>query len=77
MNETRSRNDVVKVRPILGFNFSFLAGCCLGQQAGIFTETTCAIIIAMSPLTSIVAPPALGALLTKEVRQTSVPGIEP
>jgi Kef-type K+ transport system membrane component KefB len=35
----------------------------LGQQAGVFTDTTYAIIIAMSLLTSVIAPPALKALL--------------
>lgn len=35
----------------------------LGQEAGIFTGATYAIIIAMSLLTSIIAPPALAALL--------------
>jgi Kef-type K+ transport system membrane component KefB len=35
----------------------------LGQQAGVFANATYAIIIAMSLLTSIVAPPVLGALL--------------
>jgi len=38
----------------------------LGQQAGVFSGATYAIIIAMSLLTSIIAPPALGALLTGE-----------
>ena len=42
----------------------------LGWQAGVFTETTYAIIIAMSLLTSVVAPPALGALLAREAPQT-------
>jgi len=42
----------------------------LGLQAGVFTETTYAIIIAMSLLTSVVAPPALGALLAREAPQT-------
>ena len=35
----------------------------LGQQAGVFSGTTYAIIIAMSLLTSVIAPPALKALL--------------
>lgn len=35
----------------------------LGQQAGVFTGTTYAVIIAMSLLTSIIAPPALKGLL--------------
>jgi Kef-type K+ transport system membrane component KefB len=35
----------------------------LGRQAGVFTGTTYAIIIAMSLLTSVIAPPVLGALL--------------
>ena len=48
----------------------------LGKQAGVFTETTYAIIIAMSLLTSVIAPPALGALLAREARQTSAPGTE-
>jgi Kef-type K+ transport system membrane component KefB len=41
----------------------------LGWQAGVFTETTYAVIIAMSLLTSVVAPPALGALLAREAAQ--------
>jgi Kef-type K+ transport system membrane component KefB len=48
----------------------------LGLQAGVFTETIYAVIIAMSLLTSIVAPPALGALLAREAPQTSWPGID-
>ena len=36
----------------------------LGRQAGVFSETTYAIIIAMSLITSIIAPPALKALLS-------------
>ena len=35
----------------------------LGQQAGVFSETLYAVIIAMSLLTSIIAPPVLKALL--------------
>jgi Kef-type K+ transport system membrane component KefB len=35
----------------------------LGQQAGVFSETIYAVIIAMSLLTSVIAPPALKALL--------------
>lgn len=35
----------------------------LGQQAGVFTETIYAVIIAMSLLTSVVAPPVLKVLL--------------
>ena len=42
----------------------------LGQQAGIFTGATYAIIIAMSLLTSIVAPPVLGALLREKPGRT-------
>jgi Kef-type K+ transport system membrane component KefB len=38
----------------------------LGQQAGIFTGPIYAIIIAMSLLTSIVAPPVLGALIKEK-----------
>jgi Kef-type K+ transport system membrane component KefB len=38
----------------------------LGQQAGVFSGATYAIIIAMSLLTSIIAPPALSKLLTSE-----------
>ena len=38
----------------------------LGQQAGVFSGGTYALIIAMSLLTSIVAPPALGALLKSD-----------
>ncbi len=37
----------------------------LGQQAGVFSERIYAIIIAMSLLTSILAPPVLGSLLAK------------
>jgi Kef-type K+ transport system membrane component KefB len=36
----------------------------LGQQAGIFTGATYALIIGMSLLTSVIAPPILGALLS-------------
>jgi Kef-type K+ transport system membrane component KefB len=42
----------------------------LGQQAGIFTGATYAIIIAMSLLTSMVAPPVLGALLREKPGRT-------
>jgi Kef-type K+ transport system membrane component KefB len=42
----------------------------LGQQAGIFTGATYAIIIAMSLLTSMVAPPVLGALIKQKPGQT-------
>ncbi|HEX8465342.1 MAG TPA: cation:proton antiporter, partial [Abditibacterium sp.] len=35
----------------------------LGKSAGVFADTTYAIIIAMSLLTSVIAPPALGRLL--------------
>ncbi|MDQ3813207.1 MAG: cation:proton antiporter [Armatimonadota bacterium] len=38
----------------------------LGQQAGVFTGSTYAIIIAMSLLTSVIAPPVLSALLAKK-----------
>ena len=38
----------------------------LGQQAGVFTTTTYALIIAMSLLTSVIAPPLLGRLLRDE-----------
>ncbi len=38
----------------------------LGQQAAIFTDATYAIIIGMSLLTSVIAPPVLGALLARE-----------
>ena len=37
----------------------------LGQQAGVFTGSTYAVIIAMSLLTSVIAPPVLKALLAK------------
>ena len=37
----------------------------LGQQAGVFSDTTYAIIIAMSLLTSIIAPPLLGKLIAR------------
>jgi Kef-type K+ transport system membrane component KefB len=37
----------------------------LGKQAGVFGATTYAVVIAMSLLTSVVAPPALKALLGK------------
>jgi Kef-type K+ transport system membrane component KefB len=43
----------------------------LGQQAGIITGATYAIIIAMSLLTSIVAPPVLGALLREKPAPTA------
>jgi Kef-type K+ transport system membrane component KefB len=43
----------------------------LGQQAGIFTGATYAIIIAMSLLTSIVAPPVLGALIKQKPGRTA------
>lgn len=46
-----------------------------GQEAGIFTGTTYAIIIAMSLLTAVIAPPALGALLSGEPREPS--SVEP
>jgi len=39
----------------------------LGQQARIFSDTTYAVIIAMSLLTSVIAPPALKALLMDNV----------
>jgi Kef-type K+ transport system membrane component KefB len=45
----------------------------LGKQAGILTDTTYAIIIAMSLLTSVIAPPALSVLLAREAPQTSSP----
>ncbi len=48
----------------------------LGQEAGIFTGTTYAIIIAMSLLTSVIAPPALGALLAREPREPEEPADE-
>lgn len=38
----------------------------LGQQAGVFTGSTYALIIAMSLLTSVIAPPVLKALLARE-----------
>ena len=38
----------------------------LGQKAGVFSEMMYAIIIVMSLLTSVIAPPVLGVLLTKE-----------
>jgi Kef-type K+ transport system membrane component KefB len=41
----------------------------LGQQAGVFSESMYAIIIGMSLLTSIVAPPVLGALLGREAQR--------
>jgi Kef-type K+ transport system membrane component KefB len=43
----------------------------LGQQAGIFTGSTYAIIIGMSLLTAVIAPPILGALLNGEPREPS------
>jgi Kef-type K+ transport system membrane component KefB len=49
----------------------------LGQKAGVFTGATYAIIIAMSLLTSVIAPPALKALLSKAEReQPPQPGEE-
>jgi Kef-type K+ transport system membrane component KefB len=51
----------------------------LGQQAGIFTGPTYAIIIGMSLLTSMIAPPILGVLLRSEPHEplTSEPDEEP
>lgn len=47
----------------------------LGQQAGVLTGQMYGIIIAMSLLTSVVAPPALGALLkSKRAASRSEPG---
>lgn len=48
----------------------------LGQQAGIFTGATYAIIIGMSLLTSVIAPPVLSALLAGEPHDTSAPYTE-
>jgi Kef-type K+ transport system membrane component KefB len=45
----------------------------LGQQAGIFTGPTYAIIIGMSLLTSVIAPPILGALLKNEPHEPHEP----
>jgi Kef-type K+ transport system membrane component KefB len=51
----------------------------LGQQAGIFTGATYAIIIGMSLLTSVIAPPFLGVLLKNEPPEPadSMPDDEP
>ncbi|MCE9558741.1 MAG: cation:proton antiporter [Armatimonadetes bacterium] len=43
----------------------------LGRQAGIFPEATYAIIVGMSLLTSVVAPPALKVLLSKPEEPTA------
>jgi len=48
----------------------------LGQQAGVFTSEIYAIIIAMSLLTSIIAPPALGVLLVGKTPGASASGAE-
>jgi Kef-type K+ transport system membrane component KefB len=49
----------------------------LGQEAGIFTGSTYAIIIGMSLVTSVVAPPLLAAFLKQESRpQASLPPAE-
>ncbi len=45
----------------------------LGQQAGVFSGKTYALIIAMSLITSVVAPPVLGMLLSGEPEEASVP----
>jgi Kef-type K+ transport system membrane component KefB len=45
----------------------------LGQQAGIFTGATYAIIIGMSLLTSVIAPPILGVLLKDEPHEPDAP----
>ena len=45
----------------------------LGQQAGVFTGKTYALIIAMSLITSVVAPPVLGMLLSGEPEEPSAP----
>jgi len=44
----------------------------LGQQAGIFTGQTYAIIIGMSLLTSMIAPPVLGALVKRGQAQSDL-----
>jgi Kef-type K+ transport system membrane component KefB len=43
----------------------------LGLQAGVFSNTMYAIIIAMSLLTSVIAPPVLGALFARERAEES------
>jgi Kef-type K+ transport system membrane component KefB len=48
----------------------------LGRQAGVFTSEIYAVIIAMSLLTSIVGPPALGALLADKTPEAFPPGRE-
>ncbi len=48
----------------------------LGQQAGVFSGTTYAIIIAMSLLTSMIAPPVLGALLKRAASEPTSPSGE-
>jgi Kef-type K+ transport system membrane component KefB len=45
----------------------------LGQQAGVFTGKTYAIIIAMSLITSVIAPPVLGMLLSGEPDEPPAP----
>jgi Kef-type K+ transport system membrane component KefB len=48
----------------------------LGQQAGVFTSTIYAVIIAMSLLTSIIAPPVLSLLLAGETAEVAPSGKE-
>jgi len=49
----------------------------LGKQAKVFNETTYAIIIAMSLLTSVIAPPLLGKLLKNAPLEEGDPDFEP
>jgi len=49
----------------------------LGKQAKVFNETTYALIIAMSLLTSVIAPPLLGKLLKNAPPEESDPDFEP
>ncbi len=49
----------------------------LGKQAKVFNETTYALIIAMSLLTSVIAPPLLGKLLKNAPPEEDNPDFEP
>ena len=49
----------------------------LGQQVGVFSGATYAIIIAMSLLTSVIAPPLLGPLLAGATNEDAPPAADP
>ncbi len=49
----------------------------LGKQAKVFSDTTYAIIIAMSLLTSVIAPPILGKLLKNAPSEENLDNLEP